>query len=97
MLAEHLQNAGAALESIKTENKAHNELVERSPRIIQEYFEPRKEIVEISEKRKKLEECKIFHREKNLEKEMERWIEDIHYESYVSNTSIKRLSQSLDT
>ena len=99
LLAESLQDAAAALESLKTENKAHNELVERSTRIMQEYFELRKEIVEISEEKEKLEEGKITaeQREKSLEKEMERWIEDINYERYVSNASIKRLSQSLDT
>ena len=99
MLAERLQDAAAALESLKTENKAHNELVERSTRIMQEYFELRKEIVQISEEKEKLEEGKITaeQREKSLEKEMERWIEDINYERYVSNASIKRLSQSLDT
>ena len=87
------------MEILKTENKAHNELVERSTRILQEYFELRKEIVEISEEKEKLEEGKLTaeQREKNLEKEMERWIEDINYERYVSNASIKRLSQSLDT
>ena len=99
MLAERLQDAAAALESLKTENKAHNELVERSTRIMQEYFELRKEIVEISEEKEKLEGGKITaeQREKSLEKEMERWIEDINYERYVSNASIKRLSQCLDT
>ena len=99
LLAERLQNAGAALESLKTENQAHNKLVKRSMRIMQEYFELRKEIVEISEEKEKLEEGKITaeQREKSLEKEMERWIEDINYERYVSNASIKRLSQSLDT
>ena len=99
MLAERLQNAGAALESLKTENKTHNELVERFTKVMKEYFELRKEIVEISEEKEKLEEDKITaeQREKSLEKEMERWIEDINYERYVSNASIKRLSQSLDT
>ena len=66
--------------------------------IMQEYFELRKEIVEISEERKKLEgKITAEQREMNLEKEMERWIEDINYEHYVSNASMKRLSQSLDT
>ena len=87
------------MEILKTENKAHNELVERSTRILQAYFELRKEIVEISEEKEKLEEGKLTaeQREKSLEKEMERWIEDINYERYVSNASIKRLSKSLDT
>ena len=66
---------------------------------MQEYFELRKEIMEISEQKEKLEEGKITaeQREKSLEKEMERWIEDIKYERYVNNASIKRLTQSLDT
>ena len=97
LLAERLQNAGAALESLKSEHEDHNELVERSQIIMQDFL--RKQIVEISEEKDKLEEGKITaeKREKSLEKEMERWIEDINYERYVSNASIKRLSQSLDT
>ena len=97
LLAERLQDARAALESLKSEHQHHNELVERSQIIMQDFL--RKQIVEISEEKDKLEESKITaeQREKSLEKEMERWIEDINYERYVTNASIKRLSQSLDT
>ena len=97
LLAARLQDEAAALESFKSEHKDHNELVKRSQIIMQDFL--RKQIVEISEEKDKLEEGKITaeQREKNLEKEMERWIEDINYERFVSNASIKRLTQSLDT
>ena len=73
-------------------------MVERSTRIMQEYFELRKEIVEISAEKEKLEEGKITakQREKHFEKEMERLIEDIRVKENRINQLEIRVKQITD-
>ena len=95
---EQLQRAGEGLEMLKIDNKAHNELVERSTRIMQDYFDLRRVIEEMSAQKEKLEVDKLSaeQREKDLEQEMERWIIDVNSERYSSNASIQRLSECLD-
>ena len=97
-LRDQLNRAGEALEMLKTDNKAHNELVERSTRIMQDYFDLRRVIEEMSAEKEKLEVDKLSaeQREKDLEQEMERWIIDVNSERYSSNASIQRLSDYLD-
>ena len=65
---------------------------------MKEYFELRKEIVEISEEKEKLEEGKITakQREKNFEKEMERLIEDIRVKEDRINQLEIRVKQITD-
>ena len=97
-LRDQLNRAGEALEMLKTDNQAHNELVERSTRIMQDYFDLRRVIEEMSAEKEKLEVDKLSaeQREKDLEQEMERWIIDVNSERYSSNASIQRLSECLD-
>ena len=84
---EQLQRAGEGLEMLKIDNKAHSELVERSTRIMQNYFDLRRVIEEMSAQKERLEVDKLSaeQREKDLEQEMERWIREI-----------QRLSECLD-
>ena len=97
-LREQLQRAGEGLEMLKIDNQAHNELVERSARIMQNYFDMRRKLVEMSAQKEKLKVDKLSaeQREKDLEQEMERWIIDVNSERYSNDASIQRLSECLD-
>ena len=58
-LRGQLERAGEALDMLKLDNRGHNELIQRHTKIMQEYFDLKRSIVEMSAEKEKFKEEKL--------------------------------------
>ena len=61
-LRGQLERAGEALDMLKIDNRGHNELIQRHTKIMQEYFDLKRSIVEMSAEKEKLKKKNILLR-----------------------------------